>query len=230
MKMRPDVACGLRYGAIASGIVSVIPLLAWALSDAPLDEVALVGGITMSLWGSLAFVAGFCSYRDPAAACDNAEEPPGVSGFKHWAYRFVAGFLLSYLASFVVGSILFVLMLVCMGLFEATIFRGSDQRIFFLKLMSGGMLGSYVGSLTACWLGAMLSPGGNVLRPVAKCAALSAILGMLFGGFVGLIAGLMHPALGSEDKFFILAGTAGGLAGIGAVLTLGRRFWRRRVV
>jgi hypothetical protein len=219
---------GLCYGAVFGGIMAIFPALALILSEAPLEELALAGATIMGIWGTLGFLAGFCTHQEPRSDSDEQRRPVvETSLVKRLLYRFVAGMLLDYIAAMVVCGLGFALYALWEGGFDAAPNRRiteHDRRMFFVAFC--GMVGAETGALAGCWIGSMLAPGGNILGPIARIAFIAGALGILTGSWIGALIGLLCRQYGDFNSAFpIAAAVAGALAGIGSAI-----FVRLRIV
>jgi hypothetical protein len=219
----------LTYGGIFGGIMLVFPILAALFGNGPpLGEIALAGSFIVLIWGTLGFLAGFSSQNEPT--CGTVHDACRVSVTKRLIYRFVAGLLLGYIATCVVIGIVFgSYALATSDFLSATPPNLTRAQVQMLFVGFCGFLGAEAGAFAGCWLGAMLAPGGNQLKPIAKRALSSALLGALGGGWLGGLVGFStwlanplarNPLQTNETVFIGLAAAVGALAGIAAAIGL----------
>jgi hypothetical protein len=211
---------GLMYGGVFGGAIGVFVAIAALFGKAPLGEVALAAGITVLVWGALGFLAGFASHTEQHGngqgerARDN-DRP----FFRRLLYRLVAGLLLSYIGAAVVfGSALAILFVWQPDLFAGTQRHSREENaVLFVGLFC--VIGAEAGVVTGCWLGALLAPGGNELRSVAKVALPSAGLGALVGGWLAALVSLLQVGFGFQEEIMIIPPVTGGtVAGAGSAV------------
>lgn len=189
MRFRSAWSRGLCYGGIFAVAIGVFPLAAAVFGNAPLGELALASGLIVFFWGGLGFLAGYASHAEtnPQSPAEHGTiEQPSL--FKRLLYRFVAGLLLSYLAAMLASGVLYAVVM-GIGLDETPARRVTERELRLLFVATCGAFGMYTGAIAGCWAGAMLTRGGNVLRPIAKVAFLSSLLGGLVGGWLAGGAG-----------------------------------------
>lgn len=233
MKMKSAWSRGLLYGSIFGGAIAIFPILAALFGQAPLGEAAFAGGLVALIWGTLGFLAGVASHSEQPAETPGESVPSvQISVAKRMLYRFIAGLLLSYIAGAVVCAIGMGIYSVWQGdLFAMAVRRRTQEEFLVIFIGLCGMVGAETGAIAGCWLGALLSPGGNQLAPVARAALPSAILGALSGGWFGAIAGFLKLQFPSQEAVVIVvAVVVGAIGGIGsAVVTrLGGFHWHHR--
>jgi hypothetical protein len=203
--------------------MAIFPLVAGFVGKAPLIEIIQAGGITVLIWSTLGFLAGFTSHRESVTdAAGNLVAVSRVSRFKRLLYRFAAGLLLSYIAGMVVCVIGFVLLWICHAdVFDSAPGTATPQErdSLFIAICAG--VGAGAAAICACWLGALLAPGDNRLGPVAKNALVASAFSALVGGWLsGLVGFLLIQFSFDLEIFGIVAATAGGLVGILAAVFL----------
>ena len=96
----------------------------------------------------------------------------------------------------------------------------SDEEMQLAFVAASGWIGAFAGSIAGCWLGAMLVPRGQTLGGLAKGAFMTAALGVLIGGWLGVSVGLLHPQYLTQGQAAILALIAGASAGIAAAIVM----------
>jgi hypothetical protein len=223
MKFRSAWSRGLTYGSIFGGAIAVFPVFAGFAGKAPFNEIALAGGVTVLAWGTLGFLAGFCSHRETKTdAAGNAVPVSEVSLIKRLLYRFVAGLLLSYIAGAIVCGIGFVIYVVWQGdILDSAPRRITRDERDAIFIAFCGIVGAEAAAICGCWLGALLAPGNNQLGPVAKNAIASSAFGLSVGGWlsgmVGIVVLQFWPDLAIA---LILAATAGAVTGIASAVLL----------
>jgi hypothetical protein len=223
MKFRSAWSRGLTYGSIFGGAIAIFPLVGAIVGKAPLIEIVQAGGITVLVWGTLGFLAGFASHRESVTdVVGNLVAVSSVSLFMRLLYRFVAGLLLSYIAGMVVCGIGFVFLWIWHAdVFDSASRTWTPQEGDALFIGLCGAVGAEAAAICGCSLGALLAPGDNRLGPVAKNALLSSAFGVLVGGWLGGLVGFLLIQYSFELEIVaIVAASAGGLAGILAAVFL----------
>ena len=229
MKPKSAWGRGLLYGGIFGGAIAVFPVCAALFGSVPLGEVALAGSMMALIWGSVGFLAGFCShYEQPADSAGILDSGVQVSFIIRLLYRFVAGFLLSYIAGgVVIGIGLGMVVLADSDLIGPDIRRATPEVATLIKIACIGLIGAEAGAIFGCWTGALLVRGGNQLAPIARGAFVSALLGILTGGWFGGFVGLIDVQLSvSEEIVITSAAITGALAGILSALLMRASIFR----
>ena len=212
---------GLWYGAIFGGTMALFPVIAALFGNAPVGEIALAGGTIAVIWGGFGFLAGFSSHSEQRSdAAGNPVQQVQISLFRRLLYRFVAGLFLSYIAGMIVMS-LAIYAAWQVDLFEPVNRRITDDERVLIFVGMCGTNAAVSGTVAGCWLGALLSPGGNVLGPIAKSALVTALFGALASGWLGALIGLVcFQCIGFGPVGAIAAASAGVLVGIAIAIVL----------
>jgi hypothetical protein len=205
---------------VFGGTMSLFPIVGAFVSGVS-EELLIASAITILVWGGLGFLAGFASHSErPANAAETPVPVGDVSLFRRLLYRFVAGFLLSYITVavlFVVGAAAFALW---HGNLDSGPAHASLKELTLSAIVFSGFVGAGAGAVTGGWTGALLAPGDNVLGPIARNSFAAAALGALAGGILGLLAAVILLLLRSEtwrpEHSMIGATVVGPIAGIAA--------------
>jgi hypothetical protein len=207
---------GLFHGSIFGGVMLIVPLVGAAFGKLSLEELALAGGVTISIWGSFGFAAGFFGYREPRTnALRDRDIGCPISPIRKWGNRIVSGLLLSVIPFAVVGGIE-------VGLFffwqgdptETPKTKATTDELRRVFVVACGMIASWVGAVSGCWLGALLAPGDEELASLARGAFLASLLSAFAGGCMGAAIGLIQMQQLFQSVPAILSLIAGGLSGV----------------
>lgn len=227
MRMKSVLANGLLFAGIMGGAMAVMPMIAAIVSNAPLEDMALIGGIFL-VWASLGFAAGICSHDETETNRLGCQVPiKRIPGFRHWLYRIVAGLLLSYISAAVVGLLWVIPIFVSeSGMDQVLLARFSREQVRLMVFMGMcGMMGATTGAPAACLIGAVVMPGDDRLANLANGSSISALAGLFAGGWLGGLISSLHPKLLDENQAIIFALIAGCPAGIAAAIFIRKRFF-----
>jgi hypothetical protein len=229
MKFRSALTRGVTYGSIFGGAMAVFPVVAALVAKAPIIEIVQAGALVVFVWGTLGFLAGFCSHHESTTdGAGNSVAVSNISLGKRLLYRFVAGLLLSYIAGAIVCGIGFVIFWIWHGDFTDSTprnFTPQERDAFFIAFC--GCVGAEAAAICGCWLGALLAPGGNRLGPVAKNALFSSVFGLLMGGWLSGLVGFSLIQFSFELGIGVIAAAStGAFTGIAAAVFLRLRQFR----